>query len=247
MAIGNEHGVKGHVVEAKALSLGIHPARYLRNQLIIDIQHQAKLLESTIAQVGLGGLGGTLLEVFLRTGIGTIRGADGDTFEATNLNRQALSSPAALDRPKAEVAAERAEQLNPSVSFEAKNEFLDARTLPDFLDGADLAVDALGGLKTRPALQQAAADAGIPLVTGALAGWTGYVAVVMPGHEGPADIMGTDNGAEEKLGCPAPAVTFFAALMAAEAVKLLTTGQSELTSAMLIADLKTLSFDRILL
>lgn len=80
----------GHEIEAAALESGIHPTRYLRNGRTLSPEAQIKLLRSSVAQVGLGGLGGTLLELFLRSGIGTIRAADGDVFEDSNLNRQAL-------------------------------------------------------------------------------------------------------------------------------------------------------------
>jgi len=246
-AISAQYGLPGHIVEMEALRRGVHPTRYLRNHQSITAEQQANLLGSTLAQVGLGGLGGTLLEIFLRTGIGTIRAADGDTFEESNLNRQALSAPGLIGVSKAEAARRRGADLNPSVSLESRNDFLDADTLPDFLQGADIAIDALGGLMMRPTLQAAAAKAGIPLVTGALAGWTGYVSVVMPGDPGPADIMGTDNGAEEKLGCPAPAVTFFASLMANEAIKVLTGSAPVSQPSMIVVDLMTPSFDRILL
>ena len=243
--IAQGHGLPGHVVEAEALKLDIIPSRYLRNMDSITATDQIKLLESSIAQVGLGGLGGTLLEMFLRTGIGTIRGADGDDFEESNLNRQALSTPDNLNAPKVSVATSRAQEINPSLTFEGLNTFLTKDSLPDFLTGTDLAIDALGGLEMRLALQHAATDAGIPLVTGALAGWTGYVGTVMPGQLGPANIMGQDNGAEEKLGCPAPAVTFIASLMATEVIKILSGQPSDLASAMLVIDLKTLTFEKI--
>jgi len=243
--IATANNVPGHVVEAQALRLGIHPKRYLRNHQSISTDQQARLLESTIAQVGLGGLGGTLLELFLRTGIGTIRSADGDTFEETNLNRQALSTIDTLGISKTEAAIRRRDEINPSISLETCEKYLTAKTLPTFLEGADIAVDALGGLETRPALQAAAAKAGIPLITGALAGWTGYVSVVMPGFPGPADIMGTDNGAEEQLGCPAPAVTFFASLMASELINILTEKTPPTSPSILLVDLKTLTFERV--
>lgn len=239
------HGVPGHAVEAEALRHGVHPTRYLRNHQSITPDQQALLLDSSLAQVGLGGLGGTLLEVFLRSGIGSIRAADGDAFEESNLNRQALSTPGTMGIPKAEAARIKGAELNPSISLETRNEFLNAETLPDFLHGADVAIDALGGLAMRPALQAAAAQKGLPLVTGALAGWTGYVSVVMPGNPGPADIMGTDNGAEEILGCPAPAVTFIASLMANEAIKILTGTSPQAGPSMIVVDLQTLSFDHI--
>lgn len=243
--IAQKNGIAGHIVEAEALGLDIYPTRYLRNHQSINPAQQKKLLESTIVQVGLGGLGGSLLDIFLRTGVGTIRCADGDSFEESNLNRQALSTPANTGLPKAEAAHLRGRELNPSISLDARNEFLTSETLPGFVQGADVIIDALGGLETRPALQAAAANADAPLVTGALAGWTGYVSVVHPGQPGPADIMGTDNGAEEQLGCPAPAVTLFASLIACEAIRLLINDRLKPSPSMLIIDLQSMTFERV--
>lgn len=243
--LSGEFNLPGYSVEAEALRNNIFPLRYLRNMDGITSTDQINLLESSIAQVGLGGLGGNLFEMFIRVGIGRIRAADGDNFEESNLNRQALSSPDNLKLPKANAAFERAKAINTSVVVDARNDFLDERTLPDFLHGCDVAVDALGGLTTRLALQQASTQEGIPLVTGALAGWTGYVGVVHPGNPGPADIMGQDNAAEEILGCPAPAVTLIASLMASETINLLTTPSPTDAPSMLVIDLKSLSFENI--
>ncbi|EGB13918.1 UBA/THIF-type NAD/FAD binding protein [Pseudodesulfovibrio mercurii] len=240
--LAGEHGVPGHEVEALALIQGVTPARYLRNRESVSREDQIRLLRASVAQVGLGGLGGSLLEQFLRLGVGTVRAADGDVFEPSNLNRQALSTLDGCGRLKTRAARLRAAEINPSVTLQTHAEYLTPETLPDFLDGCDLALDALGGLTMRGHLQHAASDAGIPLVTGALAGWTGFVAVVMPGQLGPADLMGTDNGAEERLGCPAPAVNFIASLMASEAVNLLT-GAPTLAGKMLMTDLRSHTFE----
>ena len=243
--LSERHNVPGRMVEIEALKQGVLPLRYLRNQQTVAADVQLRLLESSMAQVGLGGLGGTLLELCLRAGVGTIRCADGDAFEESNLNRQALSAVDTIGQAKARAAQEKANAINPSVELEATNAYLTPEALPAFLDGADVAVDALGGLDTRLHLQHAAAKAGIPLVTGALAGWTGYVGVVMPGETGPADIMGHNNAAEEILGCPAPSVAFFASLMAAETIRLLSAQPSPLAGKMLIADLQALSFETV--
>jgi molybdopterin/thiamine biosynthesis adenylyltransferase len=243
--IAREHDIPGYIVEAEALKNDIYPTRYLRNMDGITKNDQIRLLESSIAQVGLGGLGGSLLEIFIRTGIGRIRTADGDDFEETNLNRQTLSTPGNIDCPKSEAALERGRLINSSMEIEAWNQYLKQPNFPDFLIGCDVVVDALGGLETRLAVQQAAAKANIPLVTGALAGWTGYVGVVMPGQSGPADIMGHDNAAEEILGCPAAAVTFIASIMATETIKILTDNHSTLAGSIFVIDLKSLTFDTV--
>lgn len=241
--IASDMGIPGWSIEAEALDLGILPTRYLRNMHSVTPEAQVRLLRSTVAQVGLGGLGGAIFEQLLRLGVGTLRVADGDNFEESNLNRQALCDMDTIWRSKAQAARLAATRINPSVSVDARHEFLTGDTLPRFLGGCDLAIDALGGLTHRQTLQQCAAQADIPLITGALAGWTGYVAVVLPGQTGPARFMGQDNGAEEALGCPAPAVCTVAALMAAEAVRMLRGDASPLAGKMLVIDLEHQTFE----
>lgn len=243
--IADEFNIPGWQVEAHALKNDVFPLRYVRNMHSISQRSQIQLLESTIALVGLGGLGGTILEHCLRLGIGTIRAVDGDIFEASNLNRQLLSSIDSMETSKAHTALERARAINPSASLETNQEVLDHSSLPSFLAGCDIAIDALGGLKDRLALQMTAAESGIPLITGALAGWSGYVSVVLPGRNGPADIMGHDNAAEEQLGCPSPAVGTVASLMAGELVSMLTSGASSLAGKMLVIDLTSTTFETI--
>ncbi|OIQ51773.1 Sulfur carrier protein ThiS adenylyltransferase [Pseudodesulfovibrio hydrargyri] len=243
-ALAEKHGLPGHEIEALALNQDVTPARYLRNRRSVSREDQIRLLRASVALVGLGGLGGSLLEQFLRLGIGRVRAADGDLFEASNLNRQALSTLDGLGREKTRAARLRAEAVNPSTTLETRSEFLTTEALPGFLDSCALAVDALGGLDMRGHLQRAASRAGIPLVTGALAGWSGYVAVVMPGQLGPADLMGTNNGGEEKLGCPAPAVNLVASLMASEVVNVLT-GAPTLAGRMLLVDLRSHTFETV--
>ena len=76
--------------------------RYIRNLGALTEEECALLRTKTVFVAGCGGLGGYLIEMLLRLGVGTIRAADGDAFEASNLNRQLLSSPSALGKPKAE-------------------------------------------------------------------------------------------------------------------------------------------------
>lgn len=232
-------------VQIAALLKGIMPVRYLRNQGSLRVEDQLTLLGSRVAMVGLGGLGGHVLEILARTGVGHIRAADMDVFEEHNLNRQLLSSQATLGMPKAEAALLRAREINPAVTVEARQEFLVDETMPGFLDGARLALDCLGGLASRLALQRAAAAAGIPLVTGAMAGLTGYVAVVEPGKPGPAEFLGQGHSAEETLGTPAQSVALVATLMAAEAMRLLTGKPSPLAGGMLLIDLGELRFEKV--
>ena len=95
--------------------------RYIRNLGALTEKECTLLHTKTVFVAGCGGLGGYLIEMLLRLGVGTIRAADGDTFEASNMNRQLLSSPSSLGQPKAEAAAARAALVNPDVRFVASS------------------------------------------------------------------------------------------------------------------------------
>lgn len=247
-ALAREYGLSPKAVEQAALAADICPLRYARNLRAFSLAEQAKLLASGVAMVGLGGLGGGLLEILVRGGVGTVRGADGDRFEESNLNRQLLADMSALGETKARQAAKRAAAVNPSVDFQAHEGFLDAAGMLAFLDGMDVAVDALGGLKDRPALTAAARTHHIPLVTAAVAGYTVIVATVMPGEPSPVEMLAgnaTGPSAEEVLGCPSPAVMAAAALQGTEVLRLLAGHKPALAGKGLIIDLETMRFDTV--
>jgi sulfur carrier protein ThiS adenylyltransferase len=199
----------------------IWPERYVRNTSLFSATEQVRLLRAKVLQVGLGGLGGHLLDMLLRLGVGHIAGADGDVFEESNLNRQLLATSATLGKAKAVAAAEYAARINPAVEFTPIEAFLRGDELLTALRGKDLVLDALGGLQDRKALHDAAAKMQVPMISAGIAGFVGWIAVVRPGDPGPADFLGQGRGVEEGLGNPAPTVAFAAALQGAEAAKLL--------------------------
>ena len=78
-------------MEIAALKQGVIPCRYLRNIGTIGPDGQIKLLQSTVAVVGAGGLGGTAIELLARQGVGHLIIIDNDRFAEQNLNRQIMS------------------------------------------------------------------------------------------------------------------------------------------------------------
>lgn len=235
------------LVERTALELGICPERYLRNHDAYSLAEQLRLHQVHAAQVGLGGLGGYVLELLARAGVGSIRAADGDEFVPSNLNRQLYATRRTLCGYKAAAAAARMKRVNAAVAFEPVAAFLAEADMAPFLAGAELCLDALGGLKDRAALMRQAAAAGIALVTAAVAGQSGYVATVLPGAKGPADYLGHGAGAEDTQGTPAPAVATAASIMAGEALNILCGRGPKLAGRMLVFDLAAMSFETVTL
>ncbi|WP_243312222.1 ThiF family adenylyltransferase [Fundidesulfovibrio agrisoli] len=245
-------GLSLRETEILALEREIIPARYLRNFNSLDCPSQAALLRTRVALVGLGGLGGPLLEGLARLGFGMVRAADHDVFEPSNLNRQLLATGATLGLPKARAAAQRVEDVNPAVELNVRQLFVDEAGFAEFFQDADIALDALGGMASRPAALRGAALAGVPMVTASVAGWTAMAATVLPGCPGPADLFcpGGDTGglcAEDHLGCLAPAINVAVGLVLAEAVRLALGREPQLGGPhgrMVAVDLGTMSWDR---
>ena len=61
-----------HDIYSEALTLGIYPYRYLRNREVISLKEQLSLAESRVTVVGAGGLGGHVILLLARLGIGTL-------------------------------------------------------------------------------------------------------------------------------------------------------------------------------
>ena len=142
--------------------------RYRRQTVLPEIGRdgQKVLSGSTAVIVGLGALGCVSADLLARAGIGRLRLVDRDVVELVNLQRQTLYTEADLDRPKADVAAERLWLVNSGIDIEAVPRDLHAGTAEAVLRSADVIVDGTDNLETRYLLNEAALDARIPFVYG---------------------------------------------------------------------------------
>lgn len=155
--------------------------RYIRNLPALSEADMETLKNARVAVIGLGGLGGYVVEFLARTGVGTIIAADGDTFSGSNLNRQLLATSETLGQSKARAAFDRVQLVNPLVQLIPYEGFFSAEDAPAILKDADLIVDALDNSAARLALEDAAAEFNIPIIHGAIEGWHLQVMIVPPG------------------------------------------------------------------
>jgi molybdopterin/thiamine biosynthesis adenylyltransferase len=240
-AIGKQTGLSLKHVESAALTAGILPERYSRNQKFLSSADQHRLLQSHVAIIGLGGLGGAVTEILARLGIGGLTLVDGDVFDESNLNRQLLSSPARLGEKKALAAASRVSEINPAVEIRAIGDFFSADNSEIILAGADLAVDCLDSIPTRFLLERACRSAGIPMVSAAIAGASGQATAVFPSDLGLQQIYGVPDkarqkGVEASLGTLPFAAVYMAAVECAEVAAILLGRPAELRNRLFLAD-----------
>ena len=217
--------------------------RYLRNLGALSEEECALLRTRRVCVVGCGGLGGSILELLLRVGVGHITAVDGDRFDATNLNRQLLSRADNLGRSKVRAAAERAAAVNPGVSFRGIEGFLDRDNCRDIVAGHDLVMDALDSGEARLVLAEGCAAEGVPLIHGAIRGWYAQVAVVPPGSGLLRRLYRSGGGGGEDKSCLAFTPALCAALQTAEAVKLLCGRPGLPPGNLLMVDLLDQSYD----
>ncbi|MBP2641551.1 MAG: UBA/THIF-type binding protein [Firmicutes bacterium] len=208
------------------LAEGKMPERYQRNFGTVGIAGQIRLLKSKVAVVGAGGLGGTVIELLARLGVGQLRIIDGDTFAVHNLNRQLMSTEHNIGVNKAYAAASRVEVINCDVQAEAIPCMLDEGNAEKLLKGVDVVVDALDNVSTRLLVNRVTKQYGIPLIYAAIAGFTGQVMTIMPGDNGLERIYRQTNapnqGVETMLGNPAGTPALAASLQVQEVVKVIT-------------------------
>ena len=200
--------------------------RYERNLGTIGAEGQAKLAGASVAVIGAGGLGGHVVELLARMGIGTLRVIDGDTFAAHNLNRQLLATEHNLGQNKAVAAAVRVAMVNSAVTVDVVPDMLTEDNARRLLNGMDVIVDCLDNFSARMIAGGAARELSVPLVHAAIAGFTGQVTTIYPGDRSLEIIYKSssesDRGIETVLGNPAATPALAAALQVQEVVKLIT-------------------------
>lgn len=112
-----------------------------------------KIANHHVLLIGVGGVGGAVFECLVRFGIKNISIIDYDTVDETNLNRQLISSVESIGKLKVDVAKARRRRINPNITVNAYNMFVDRDNL-DFIKelGADYIIDAFDTVKAKLSL-----------------------------------------------------------------------------------------------
>jgi adenylyltransferase/sulfurtransferase len=153
--------------------------KYSRLRLITWWE-QEKLSNAVIMVVGAGAIGNELIKNLALLGIGKILIIDMDKIENTNLTRSVLYRDKDIGRYKAEVAAERAMEINPDIKAKA----LTLNVIDDIGLGVFRRMNIiLGGLDNREArlsINQSCYKVNKPWIDGAIEVLNGFARVFVP-------------------------------------------------------------------
>ncbi|MFW2368293.1 MAG: ThiF family adenylyltransferase [Desulforhopalus sp.] len=140
--------------------------RFIRTQRLLGNSRFRKLQSKTITVVGLGAVGGYVVEGLVRAGVNNLRLIDFDTIQPSNLNRQILALETTIGRSKAEVAKERVLAINSGCKVDSLQIFAGDETLDKILEPEpDLLIDAIDSLNPKTGLLHGAWVRGIPIIS----------------------------------------------------------------------------------
>ena len=142
------------------------PDQYSRTRLLMGKDGMEKLRRARVILFGLGGVGGYTAEALARSGVGYIALVDDDTISLTNLNRQLLATHATLGIHKADAAAQRIWDIDPTITVEIFKTFYLPETAGRFdFTKYDYVIDAIDTVTGKLALIAQAKEAGTPVIS----------------------------------------------------------------------------------
>ncbi len=140
--------------------------RFKRTEMLLGEKGLRLLQSAKVMIIGLGAVGGYVLEGLARAGVGHFVLVDFDTFEESNINRQILATSETLGQKKIFAAKQRVLSINPKASVVVEDMFVNSDNIPNLLKNSpDFVVDAIDALNPKCNLIQSLVDANIPFIS----------------------------------------------------------------------------------
>jgi molybdopterin-synthase adenylyltransferase len=201
-----------------------------------------KLRSSTIAVVGVGGVGSSAAYYLARSGVGRIRLIDQDIIEPSNLQRIQSATEKDLFLPKAEVLSRKLAEFDSSIEIDTIVDTVTRSNVENLLKEVDLMFDGLDNFRTRYVLNRFATRHETPYLFASAVAEQAHLALLNPPFTPCLEcimpyVVDRFNESCENLGV-SPAITGFTGAIGAEAaVQSLLGNRSRLTSHMMTIDL----------
>lgn len=127
--------------------------QFYRTSILLDPAKINELAQKHIVVAGVGGVGGYVVEAFVRAGIGEITIIDNDTVDITNINRQIIALLPDVGRAKVELFQERIKLINPECTVNAIQEFIDENNIARLIPlGVDYVIDCIDTVDSKVSL-----------------------------------------------------------------------------------------------
>ena len=231
-------------------------SRYARHISLpeIGIKGQEKLKTSSIACIGTGGLGSSLLIYLAAAGIGRIGIVDFDVVEFSNLQRQIIHTTNSIGIFKTHSAKEHILRINPSCQVDLFNQKLTNSNALEILKTYDVICDCSDNFPTRYLINDACLILKKPNIYGSIARFEGQASVFNLTKDSPnyRDLIPTPPPRELIPSCAEAGVMgilpgIIGTIQAAEAIKIITNIGDPLNGRLLIFNALKMSFKELTL
>jgi tRNA A37 threonylcarbamoyladenosine dehydratase len=140
--------------------------QFSRTELAIGPEGLELLKGSTVAVLGIGGVGGIAAEALARSGVGRIILIDKDVVDITNINRQIHALTTTVGQPKADLMRDRIKLINPECDAIALRMFYTEETYEElFKYPLDYVVDASDTISYKIHLIKQCLERKIPIIS----------------------------------------------------------------------------------
>ncbi|QJD81831.1 tRNA threonylcarbamoyladenosine dehydratase [Cohnella herbarum] len=140
--------------------------QFSRTELAIGPEGLELLKGSTVAVLGIGGVGGIAAEALARSGIGRIVLIDKDVVDITNVNRQIHALTTTVGQPKADLMRDRIKLINPECDVVSLRMFYTEETYEElFKYPLDYVIDASDTISYKIHLIKQCLERKIPIIS----------------------------------------------------------------------------------
>lgn len=140
--------------------------QFSRLELLFGKEALELFRKSTVAVLGIGGVGSFTAESLARTGIGRIILLDKDCVDITNINRQIHATLETVGQPKVEAMKERIATINPDCEVVTLKMFFQEDTSEQFFSyPLDYVADAMDTVSAKLHLITTCRERNIPFIS----------------------------------------------------------------------------------
>lgn len=140
--------------------------QFSRTAQLLGNENVEKLFDKHVIVFGVGGVGGYVVEVFARSGVGKISIVDNDVVNESNINRQIIALHSTVGMQKVEVLKNRILDINPECQVFVYNQLFLPENSKDFdFSIYDYVVDAVDTVTAKLEIIKKSKESNVPVIS----------------------------------------------------------------------------------
>ena len=218
----------------------------------IGILGQNKITNSKVLIIGMGGLGCPVAEFLTRSGIGSLGIVDHDQISLSNIHRQSLFNEKDLNQPKVKIAKKKLNKISSITKIKFFNYKLNKSNFQKIIKDYDYIVDGTDNFESKFLINDLSLKHKKFLITGAISKFDGHIFTFnFKNKKEPClkcfyqTLPSNDVFNCERDGILGPVAGIVGNIQANEALKRILNIGQDLSSNILIINLKDIKFRKI--